>query len=118
MKGSFPLLKIWPSHSLHLLGPTVIDRAPQRRNLNCRQRIHLFTQLCARHCTRSWKYTANKRDMIPALKELSMAAPSVKCQHAVEKDCAKVMSSPRALSPLGDHRSQVFVVTTKGAISD
>lgn len=46
-----------------------------------------------------------------------MAAPSVKCQHAVEKDRGKAMPSPRALSPVGGHRSQVFVVNTEGAIS-
>lgn len=59
----------------------------------------------------------NKTDMIPALKELSIAAPSVNCQHAVEKDRGKAMPSPRALAPIGGHRSQVFMVNTEKAIS-
>lgn len=55
--------------------------------------------------------------MILVLKELSMAAPGVKCQCAVEKDCRKARPAPRTVSPPEGHSSQVFVVNTEWGIS-
>lgn len=60
---------------------------------------------------------AKKTDTIPILKEVSMAAPSIKCQHAVEKDREKTRPAPGALSPLGVSQEPGVLGDHKAGIS-
>lgn len=62
---------------------------------------------------------ANQTDMIPILKELSVAAPGIKCQHEVEKDrgkiqvCSQGSKGSQKGPPERGHPSQVFLMTTE-----